>query len=277
MKIQRDTPKQNKRENSKSGKRNVHPSRLNQVKPVQLLSPEQFVDIIEHMNDGVVVLDKDWYYIYVNQKAAAMLHRQKPSDLIGKHIWTEYPEGVGQPFQIAYEKAMRDQTPIVFEDHYEPWDLWFENRIYPSPDRLLILFTEITDRKRIERLLNERQYFLQKILDTEPGIVYLYDVEERRNLYVNRFWPLTFGYTPEETQGMGEELLGRIVHPDDLAHVSAHHENWQQARTVESEMREIEFRVRTKTGEWRWLHSREVPFTSNERGRVKQILGIAHD
>ena len=261
----------------------VKPSRQNRQnngekskkKRVRPLAPEQLFNILGHINDGLVVLDKDWHYVFVNQKAAAMLQRQSPSDLIGKHIWTEYPEGVGQPFHLAYEKAMREQVPIVFEDHYEPWDLWFENRIYPSPDSLLILFTEITDRKRIERLLNERQYFLQKILDTEPGTVYIYDLDERRNVYINRYWLLAFGYTEEETQAMGDELLVRIFHPEDLARISEHHENWRQAG--EGDFREIEFRVRTKAGEWRWLHSREVPFARDLMGKVKQILGITHD
>jgi PAS domain S-box-containing protein len=277
MKAKPKTNGLNIRGKSGSAKIKAGPSKPTRAKRIRPLAPKQFVDIIEHMNDGLVVLDKDWHYIYVNQKAAAMLQRQKPSDLIGKHIWTEYPEGLGQPFHLAYEKAMKEQVPIVYEDHYEPWDLWFENRIYPSPDSLLILFTEITDRKRIERLLNERQYLLQKILDTEPGTVYIYDLEEQRNVYINRYWLLTYGYTEEETQAMGDQLLGRIIHPDDLAHVSTHHQNWQQEYALDSEVREIEYRVRTKTGEWRWLHSREVPFTRDARGRVKQILGITHD
>jgi PAS domain S-box-containing protein len=245
------------------------------VKNVQPLKPEQFVGIIEHMNDGVVVLDRDWYYVYVNQKAAAMLQRQKPADLIGKHIWTEFPDGVGQPFQLAYEKAMREQISLVFEEYYAPWDLWFENRVYPSPESLLILFTEITDRKRTEALLKERQYLLQKILDTEPGTVYIYDLEERRNVYINRYWLLTFGYTEEETQAMGDQLLIRIFHPDDVARVSEHHKSWEHAAT--DNIREIEYRILTKAGAWRWLHSRDVPFTRDEAGRVKQILGITHD
>jgi len=258
-----------------SRKHSVRESKPNQTKRVRPLAPEQFVDIIEHMNDGLVVLDKDWHYVYVNQKAALMLQRQKPADLIGKHIWTEYPEGAGQPFQLAYEKAMREQTPLVFEDYYGPWDLWFENRIYPSPESLLILFTEITDRKRTEALLKERQYLLQKILDTEPGTVYIYDLEERRNVYINRYWLLTFGYTEEETQAMGDQLIIRIFHPDDLARIYRHHEAWRHAS--EDHIREIEYRVLTKTGEWRWLHSRDVPFTRDAAGRVKQILGITHD
>ena len=253
----------------------VHESRPTSVKRVRPLTPKQFLAILDYMNDGLVVLDKDWHYVYLNQKAAVMLQRQKPSDLIGKHIWTEYPDGLGQPFHLAYEKAMREQMPLVFEDHYEPWDLWFENRIYPSPDGLLILFTEITDRKRIERLLNERQYFLQKILDTEPGTVYIYDLEERRNVYLNHHWLRAYGYTEEETQAMGDELLNQIFHPDDLEQIMAHHANWQQAG--EGDMRQIEYRIRTKTDQWRWLHSREAAFARDETGRVKQILGITHD
>ena len=271
MKSEPKTGRPNHRGKSDSAKRAV-PARRKRVRP---LTPRQFVDILEHVNDGLVVLDKDWHYVYLNQKAAEMLQRQSPSDLIGKHIWTEYPEGVGQPFQLAYEKAMREQVPVVFEDHYEPWDLWFENRIYPSPDTLTILFTEITERKRMERSLQERQHLLQKILDTEPGTVYLYDLEEQRNVYVNRHWLSAFGYTPEETQAMGDELSARIFHPDDLPLITEHHENWRQAE--EGEIRTFQYRVRSKLGEWRWLFSRETPFLRTETGEVGQILGIADD
>ena len=263
------------RGNSKSDKHRVHESKPARVKPVRPLAAQQFVHILEHINDGLVVLDKDWYYVFVNQKAANMLQRDKPSDLIGKHIWTEYPEGVGQPFQFAYEKAMKEQISIVFEEHYAPWDIWFENRIYPSPDSLLILFTDITERKNIDRLLEDRQHLLQKILDTEPGTVYIYDLEERRNVYVNHYWLDTFGYTEEETQAMGNELLGRIIHPDDLARIPEHHKDWRGAR--EGDIREIEYRVRTKAGEWRWLHSHEAVFAHDDLGRVKQILGISYE
>lgn len=257
---------------AKDSLRDTKPVRSKRVRP---LAPKQFVEIIEYMNDGVVVLDQDWHYVYVNQKAAGMLQRKKPADLIGKHIWTEFPEGVGQPFHTAYEKAMREQVPLRFEDYYEPWDLWFEYRIYPSPDGLLILFSEITDRKRVESLLNERQYFLQKILDTEPGTVYIYDLDRRTNVYINRHWLMAFGYTAEETQAMGDELFMQIFHPEDLALIAAHHENWRQAQ--EGDIREIEYRIRTKAGEWCWLHSHEAPFAYDESKRVRQILGISYE
>ena len=47
-------------------------------------------NIIERVNDGIVALDNDWRYTYVNARAARLLQRENTQDLIGKDIWTEY-------------------------------------------------------------------------------------------------------------------------------------------------------------------------------------------
>jgi len=101
------------------------------------------------MIDGFVSLNNDWIYSYVNAKAGEMFGR-KPEELVGRHIWTEFPEGVGQPFYENYYKAVETQKPISFEDYYEPWDRWFENRVIPSEDGLAIFFQDITERKQAE-------------------------------------------------------------------------------------------------------------------------------
>ena len=115
---------------------------------------QQLGNILENISDGFVTLDKTWHYTYINRQAASLFGRS-PQDLIGKHIWTEFPEGVGQPFHLAYEKAMVKQIFIQMENYYEPWDRWFENRIYPSPNGISIFFHEITERKQAEQLARE--------------------------------------------------------------------------------------------------------------------------
>jgi PAS domain S-box-containing protein len=106
--------------------------------------------VFERISDGFVALDTEWRYTYVNERAAEMFGR-RPDDLIGRHIWTEFPEGAHQPFARAYEEALARQTFVQIEDYYAPWDRWFENRIYPSADGISIFFHEITERKRAER------------------------------------------------------------------------------------------------------------------------------
>ena len=74
-------------------------------------------------------LDREWHYTYVNRRAAQLFGR-RPEDLDGRHIWSVFPEGIGQRFHLAYEKAPAEQISIQMENYYEPWDRWFENRIW---------------------------------------------------------------------------------------------------------------------------------------------------
>jgi len=123
--------------------------------------------VLERINDGIVVFDSELNYTFVNKRAGELLGRQ-PGELIGKNYWQEYPEATGTPFANAYVRALETQQPIVFEDYYAPWDRWFENRIYPSRDGLAIFFTEITERKRAERLLKAELQVLEQISSESP-------------------------------------------------------------------------------------------------------------
>jgi diguanylate cyclase (GGDEF)-like protein/PAS domain S-box-containing protein len=131
---------------------------------------QQPSDFLERISDAFVALDPEWVYRYVNQRAAELFGRT-PETLIGRHIWTEFPDGVGQPFQLAYERAMREQVPVVMEAYYEPWQRWFENRIYPSADGVSIFFTEITDRVRLREQLTESERRYRSLVEaSEEGI-----------------------------------------------------------------------------------------------------------
>jgi PAS domain S-box-containing protein len=128
----------------------------------------QIVNILERVSDAFVALDADWRYTYVSRKAGEIFGRE-PAQLVGKHIWTEFPEGVGQPFHEAYERAAREQTVVRFEDYYPPYDRWFENRVYPGPDGLSIFFSDITEKKRTDerlRATNEQLRALSARLQT---------------------------------------------------------------------------------------------------------------
>ena len=117
-------------------------------------------NVLERVSDAILALDRNWHYTYLNHQAGRLFGRS-PEDLIGKHIWTEFPEGVGQPFHLAYEKALAEQRFIQIESYYEPWHRWYENRIFPSPDGLSIFFHDITHQKQAEQAAKESSELLQ--------------------------------------------------------------------------------------------------------------------
>ena len=113
-------------------------------------SQDRFQTVFERVTDGYVALDRDWNYTYVNAGAGKLLGRD-PDDLIGRNLWTEFPESAELPFARAYREAMETQEPVFLEEYYPPFGRWFENRIFPSPDGLTIFVRDITLRKDIER------------------------------------------------------------------------------------------------------------------------------
>lgn len=118
--------------------------------------------ILERVSDGIVVFDEQMNYTFVNARGGELLGF-KPEDLVGKNYWEEFPEAKGTPFANAYVRALETQEPIRFESYYEPWDRWFENRIYPSRDGLTIFFHDLTDQKRNELLLASETQVLEMV------------------------------------------------------------------------------------------------------------------
>ncbi|MFB8788486.1 MAG: histidine kinase dimerization/phospho-acceptor domain-containing protein [Potamolinea sp.] len=111
--------------------------------------------------------------------------------------------------------------------------------------------------------------------DANPNIVYVYDLIEQRNVYINREIYTILGYTPEEVQHMGKAFLPTLMHPDNLALLP---ESFKKlAQTKDGEIIECDYQIQHKNGEWRWLFNRKIVFTRTSDGKPKQILGTAAD
>ncbi len=80
---------------------------------------ESTARIVEAITDACFFLDRDWRYTYVNRKAGEIFGRQ-PQDLIGKHIWTEFPEGIGLPFYSPTARRWRSRSSSSSRSYYPP-------------------------------------------------------------------------------------------------------------------------------------------------------------
>ena len=123
--------------------------------------------------------------------------------------------------------------------------------------------------------LEESQHFIQHITDAIPSILYLYDLEKQKNVYVNQQITKILGYTPAEIQEMGDQFFSLLMHPQDLARISEHLARLEQSK--DKEVFELEYRMKDRQGNWHWLLSQDTIFARTCEGKVKQILGTATD
>lgn len=238
----------------------------------QLNQAESFKsEILESISDAFITLDNNWVYTYVNQKAAILLNREKPEDLLGKHIWTEYPEGIGQPFYHNYIRAKETNQTIVFEDFYQPWDRYFENRIYPSKNGLSIYFTEVTERKRAEIELRKSELMLRSAQNSARIGYYVYDI-------VNNNWTSSemlnqiFGI--EESYQKTVESWFSLIHPDDLNLMTSYLSELIKRKKADFNK---EYRIiRKNDGSTQWVHGLGV-FEFDAEGNSVRLTGAIQE
>ncbi|AFZ06877.1 multi-sensor signal transduction histidine kinase [Oscillatoria nigro-viridis PCC 7112] len=134
---------------------------------------------------------------------------------------------------------------------------------------------DVTDRKESELALQESQQFIKKVAEATPGILYLYDLEEQRNIYTNNSLLMILGYTFDDLTAMDSPLMPQLVHPDDLPKILKYHASF--VGIEDGETREIEYRVRAADGQILWLQSRDTIFSRNADGQAKIIIGVSQD
>ena len=140
---------------------------------------------------------------------------------------------------------------------------------------ILSQVTDITDRKLAEEALHKSQNLTQNILDTTPNLIYIYDLNEKRNIYCNSVMNQILGYSPEDILKRDNQIFDHILHADDVAKVEEHHKRLSVAS--DDEIFELVYRMKHVSGKWVYFHSRDKVFLRDEWGRSKQIIGAARD
>jgi PAS domain S-box-containing protein len=196
-----------------------------------------------------------------------------PDSLVTRHmeaIQTAIATGNVQTFENTLELSdpFSDSGDVITQHE--------EIRVSPiNEDMVLVIVRDVGDRKRMEQDLLQQQQFVERITDATSAMLYIYDLVENHNVYVNSRCQEILGYAPDEVQAMGANLFPTIMPQEDLARVAA---NLEQCHTLsDGEWFTIEYRIRRKTGEWRWLLSRDCVLTRQPDGTPRQILGTAID
>ncbi|CAD5277149.1 MULTISPECIES: PAS domain S-box protein [unclassified Imperialibacter] len=236
---------------------------------------EKYSATLERITDGFVALDKNFCYTFVNKKAA-VLSNSTLGEMIGKNIWELFPGVIGTAFHNTYNQSVEEQKQISFEQYYPAFDIWMIIDFYPSSNGMSMYIKDITDVKKGELVIKEKANFIESIINASPDIIYVYDIEELKNVYINDGIQTNLGYSDAEIKEMGSGVIPTLMHPKDF-------ENYlqytypQYAKLSDGELHVHEYRMKDKTGNWHWLRSKESIFLRQPDGTPKQIFGISND
>lgn len=121
---------------------------------------------LDRVSDGVVALDSEFQFTYLNDSAKRLLDRNE-SELLGKPVWDIFPGTTDSVAEQRIRQAAKTQETVSYERYNDAVDRWFDVRVYPDEAGLSLIFTDITERKQRE---NELERY-ERILETLPVAV----------------------------------------------------------------------------------------------------------
>lgn len=134
---------------------------------------------------------------------------------------------------------------------------------------------DITARKAMEAQLRESEALRERIIETMPEILYVYDVAAQRLVYVNQQVQAILGYQVEEVQRLSPQQLQDLIPASETQRILPLYTRFLQTTT--REVFDVEYPVQHKNGEWRWLHCRTTTLKRTAEGRPQELLGMALD
>lgn len=134
---------------------------------------------------------------------------------------------------------------------------------------------DITERKEIEEILIESEKFISKIAISTPDIITVFDITNKRSVYINHLYIESLGYTQKELNLLGNRIFDTLVHPEDHFYLKSYAERILKAE--EDDIFELEFRIKHKLGGWRWFSTKTKLFRRDNQGNPWQYLTFASD
>ena len=136
---------------------------------VELRRRETFISgVLGSITDAFYALAKDWRFTFANDEIVRRFGRRR-DEIVGSHIWEMFPAAVGNEAYVQLHRAMADRVAVEYEVFYDPWGRWFLEKVYPTGDGGLAVYTrDITDDKRAEALQAGQKRVLEMVATGRP-------------------------------------------------------------------------------------------------------------
>lgn len=141
-------------------------------------------------------------------------------------------------------------------------------RVVRQQDSILVAIDDITERRRAQQLLAEREAWFRQIADNAPTLIWVTDVEGRFT-FLNKVW---LDYTGRSMADVLEHSWIESLHPDDQpVYLHSYHRNIKERQPFS-----IEYRLHRRDGEYRWMLENAQPtFTAD--GTFQGYIGSSAD
>ncbi|MDP2674960.1 MAG: PAS domain S-box protein [Dehalococcoidia bacterium] len=218
--------------------------------------------LVENAPDIIARFDSELRHVYVNP-AVERVMGMPPEEIIGKtHSELGMPEELYSTWQTSLRAVFDTGEERVIEFGTPKGARYYQSRLVPefaddgSLETVLTITRDITEHKRAEEALRASETNFRDLVENISEVIYAQD-KDGRVTYVSPVVEQIGGYSPQEVIG---RPFTDFIHPDDLPSLM---ESFR--RTVAGNPEPFEYRVATKTGDFRWVRTSSRPVYEGDR------------
>lgn len=249
------------------------------TKELELVQARRLLqEAIDSVDGGLVMFDIDDRLVFANQRYREIYGFSDDDALPGTHLlditrayYTRHPEHLnGMTLDAVIEqRRLRHRGP------QRSWEMQLGRRWFQVNDRVLAdgsvisLRTDITALKEATAALNERRELLEIVVHASHDGLWDWYVQTDV-LYTSPRLKALLGYRDDEL-GSDWGQWHSFIHPDDVAAFDAAFAGIGKAGELE-----VEYRMHTKHGEWRWFRTRAMAIR-DDAGAIRRVAGSTSD
>ena len=229
-------------------------------------SAERLRVLVENLPDMIVTLDSHGTIRFINRT----LPEYTVEQVTGTSALDYLEEPNRHRFKEALDEVVRTGRPRSLEVE-AAGPSWFLTRLVPLPgegqgESVLVIASEITERKRAEEALKESENKFRALAETTTAAIFIF--QGPRMIFANRASEIITGYSQSELATMN---FWDVIHPEYRERVRERGLARQEGEDVPSRW---EVKLLSKTGEEIWVDYSGRLF---EFGGEPAVVGTATD
>jgi PAS domain S-box-containing protein len=235
--------------------------------------------VVEYSEEGILAVSLDKKVLSWNRGAEA-IYGYAAEEIIGKPVAsTIIPPERMEEHDRFFSRVLAGETPVRFESHrYRKDGRRFEIALTYGPIKnpkgevigVSAIARDITQAKATQQALREANENYRALIQTMPDVIWMVDGNDQIK-FLSPNTEKVFGYSVEECYARGLPILFESVHPDEAQQVRRSFQLFFE----EDAPFDMEFRVRRKDGEWRWVHNRAIQ--TFEKDGLRYASGLVTD
>lgn len=243
-------------------------------------SEARYRAIVEDQTELIARFAPDSRILFVND-AYCRYFSVRREDIVGKSYNPVIYEADREKVAQLVQTLNRDNPMVIIENRVINhrgeirWTQWINRLFFDAQGNVIELQAvgrDITDLKQIEQALRESEERLQLALEASGDGIWDWNLAVNEVYYSPQYFQM-LGYDAETFPNVFSSWTN-LVHPDDIVWVqdllAAHLED-------PSVLYGFDYRLRTKSGDWKWIANYGKVVAWDEQGKPLRMIGTHRD